>query len=110
MKSSNPNSSVSQAATATKQVPAFAKPPRASLLATLDPHRDRLMRRPEVQRTTGLSRSSLYRLIAEGRFPASIRLSEKSVAWLASEVDAWIAERVAASRSQDTALPPAIQA
>jgi prophage regulatory protein len=76
---------------------------RPSLPGSLDPHRDRLMRRPEVERATGLSRSSLYRLIAEGKFPSSIRLSEKSVAWLASEVDGWIAERVAASRNRTRA-------
>ena len=76
------------------------------MLVTLDPHRDRFMRRPEVQRTTGLSRASLYRLIAEGRFPASIHLSEKSVAWLASEVDGWIAERVVASRNKNAVSLP----
>ena len=109
MKSSNPIPSVPHASTPTKSVPTLAKRSRANFLATLDPYHDRLMRRPEVQRTTGLSRSSLYRLIAEGRFPPSIRLSEKSVAWLASEVDGWIAERVTASRTKGVGLPPAVQ-
>lgn len=58
----------------------------------------RLMRRPEVQRVTSLSRSSLYRLIAGGAFPAPVRLSTVSVAWLASEVDAWITDRIANHR------------
>lgn len=59
---------------------------------------DRLMRRVEVQQATGLSRTSLYRLIAAQDFPAQVHLSTNSVAWLHSEVDAWIADRVAASR------------
>ncbi|MFC5487703.1 helix-turn-helix transcriptional regulator [Dokdonella soli] len=58
------------------------------------------MRRPEVQRATGLSRSSLYRLIAEKDFPPAIRLSMNTVAWLESEVNAWIGARIAASRTQ----------
>lgn len=61
--------------------------------------RDRLMRRSEVQKDTGLSRTVLYRLIAAKDFPSQVRLSANTVAWLGSEVDAWIAERVAASRA-----------
>jgi prophage regulatory protein len=59
---------------------------------------DRLIRRVEVQQVTGLSRTSLYRLIAAQDFPTQVHLSTNSVAWLRSEVDAWIADRVAASR------------
>lgn len=62
------------------------------------PSGQRFMRRPEVQRLTSLSRSSLYRLIAAGEFPAPIRLSAVSVAWLATEVSLWISERVAHHR------------
>jgi prophage regulatory protein len=42
---------------------------------------------------TGLSRSTLYTYIAAGAFPAQRRLGPRRVAWLASEVDAWIASR-----------------
>lgn len=59
---------------------------------------ERFIRRREVQRLTGLSRSSLYRLIAEKDFPPAIQLSTNTVAWLESEVNAWILDRVAASR------------
>lgn len=67
----------------------------------LDPNCDRIMRRPEVQLTTGLSRAVLYRLIGRG-FPPPIRLSANTVGWLRSEVEAWIASRVAASRESRT--------
>lgn len=62
------------------------------------PGSERFIRRREVQRLTGLSRSSLYRLIAEKDFPPAIRLSSNTVAWLESEVSTWIRERVEASR------------
>ena len=84
--------------------PAVDEPPRftspvdvkgRAWRAELEPKFDRFMRRPEVQRTTGLSRSSLYRLIAKGEFPSSIRICTNSVAWLASEVAEWGAQRVA---------------
>ena len=50
----------------------------------------RLMRLPEVVRATGLSRSTLYRKVKEGQFPAPVSLGPRSVAWRESEVLAWI--------------------
>ncbi len=58
----------------------------------------RVLRRRQVEARTGLPRSSLYVLIAEGRFPAPIHLTTKTVGWLEHEIDAWIAERAKASR------------
>ena len=55
-----------------------------------------LMRRPAVEAKTGLSRSALYAMMAEGRFPRPVRISAKAVAWRASEVAAWMASREAA--------------
>lgn len=57
--------------------------------------RDRFMRLPEVISTCGLSRSSLYDLIARERFPSQISLGGKNVAWLASEIDDWMQSRIA---------------
>ena len=57
-----------------------------------------LLRLPEVMRLTGLSRATLYALAKQKRFPRPIKLSERSSAWVESEVSAWIAERIAASR------------
>lgn len=58
----------------------------------------RTIRLPEVERVTGLGRSSIYRLEALGRFPRHIKISDRASAWLASEVERWIEARVAASR------------
>ncbi len=52
--------------------------------------RERLIRLPEVLMLTGLSRSTLYRKVKEGRFPAPVSLGPRSVAWRESEVLTWI--------------------
>jgi len=59
----------------------------------------RIIRRVEVQRLTGLSRSSLYAAIKVGEFPAQINLGLKAVGWVESEVLDWIRGRIAASRA-----------
>jgi prophage regulatory protein len=63
-----------------------------------DQNRERFLRRPEVQHLTGLSRSSLYRLIAIQEFPRPINVSKNAVAWLLSSIDDWMAARVAAAQ------------
>jgi len=61
----------------------------------------RLLRRAAVERKTGLSRSSIYRLMSApgGDFPSPVHLSTNVVAWIESEIDEWISRRVSASRS-----------
>jgi prophage regulatory protein len=54
-----------------------------------------LMRRPEVQDDTGLSRSNIYAQMAAGTFPEPVKISAKAVAWKASEIARWIEEREA---------------
>ena len=62
--------------------------------------RHTILRLPEVKARTGLSRSTIYLRIAEGKFPPPINLGERSVGWVESEIDAWIATRIEASRAQ----------
>jgi prophage regulatory protein len=57
-----------------------------------------ILRRPQVQQRTGLSRSTLYQYIKEGVFPRSISLGPRSVGWLESDVSDWIAQRIRISR------------
>jgi prophage regulatory protein len=59
----------------------------------------RLIRLRTVREKTGLSKSSLYALAQQGRFPAPVKLGERSSGWVESEVDAWIARRLAARES-----------
>jgi prophage regulatory protein len=56
----------------------------------------RILRRPEVELRTGLSRSAIYALMSKRQFPAAIPLTAKAVGWLESSIDAWIAQRAAA--------------
>jgi prophage regulatory protein len=56
----------------------------------------RILRRRDVERRTGLSRSAIYQAMAERRFPKSIPLGPHSVGWIEDEVDGWINERIAA--------------
>ncbi len=53
----------------------------------------RLLRRPAVETTTGLSRSTIYQHMQAGTFPKPIRLGAKAVGWLESEIIAWIKAR-----------------
>jgi len=55
-----------------------------------------LLRKKAVQERVGLSRSEIYRLMKLGRFPQSIPLGERVVAWDADEIEAFIRERIAA--------------
>jgi prophage regulatory protein len=49
-----------------------------------------ILKRREVEAMTTLSRSTIYRLMKNKAFPASIRLSANSVGWLESDVEQWI--------------------
>jgi len=72
-----------------------ASPTGVHLMPVSSPSQERFIRLPEVIHQCGLSRSTLYDLIARNAFPAQVSLGGKNVAWLQSEVSAWMAERVA---------------
>jgi prophage regulatory protein len=55
-----------------------------------------LLRRPDVERRTGYSRSSIYAMMEAGDFPRPVKLGPRAVAWVESEVDAWISARIEA--------------
>jgi len=61
-----------------------------------------ILRRPTVQNRTGISRSSLYGLMKLGLFPPSIKISARSVGWLESDIDDFIASKIAASLNHTT--------
>jgi len=68
---------------------------------TTDPQTaTRFIRIATVTNLTGIPRSSVYALMKRNLFPAQISLGGgKSVAWLESDVMAWMAERIAASKA-----------
>ena len=54
----------------------------------------RALRVDSVIKRTGLSKTHLYRLIARGQFPRSVKLSERVSAWDAELVERWLAEKL----------------
>ena len=59
----------------------------------------RFVRLPEVMARTGLSRSTIYVMVAAGRFPKPVPLGARAVGWIESELDEWVRERIAKRRS-----------
>ena len=56
---------------------------------------DRIVRLKTVLARTGLSRSTIYRKIAEGTFPAQLKISTNGSGWHESDINRWIADPVA---------------
>lgn len=54
---------------------------------------EKLLRRPEVEARTGLSRSTIYDWIKRGEFPQPVKLGTRLVAWRESDVTAWLESR-----------------
>ncbi|AZO16568.1 AlpA family phage regulatory protein [Mesorhizobium sp. M2A.F.Ca.ET.043.05.1.1] len=51
---------------------------------------DRIIRLTTVLSRTGLSRSTLYRKIAEGTFPAQLKISVNGAGWRESDINRWV--------------------
>lgn len=54
-----------------------------------------LLRLPEVQRRTGLSKTSIYLGIASNNFPAPIKLGKRAIAWPEEVISEWILSKIA---------------
>ncbi len=59
-------------------------------------NRPRLMSPKEAAEATTMSRVLLSLMAKEGRFPSPVPIGLKRVAYVRSEVEAWIDERIAA--------------
>lgn len=53
-----------------------------------------LIRIKDVTKRTGLARSCIYERVAAGDFPAPVKIGPRAVAWVETEVDQWINERI----------------
>lgn len=76
---------------------AFSSPssaPAAPLMPVSDAVQERFLRLPEVMHLCGLSRSTIYDLISRNAFPQQVSLGGKNVAWLHSEITAWMIARI----------------
>lgn len=54
-----------------------------------------LLRIPKVTAATGLTRSTIYEKVSEGTFPAPVKITARASAWVESEVQEWIENRIA---------------
>ena len=69
----------------------------------------KMLRRREVQARICLSKSALYRLISEGRFPRPVALGIRARGWPEDEVDSWLdARRAERDARAGEPLPPTV--
>lgn len=58
----------------------------------------KMLRRKEVEKRTGLKRSTIYENMANGTFPNPIKIGARVVCWLEHEIEAWLQEQIRKSR------------
>lgn len=57
------------------------------------PAHDRIIRAAEVEKMTGLSRTTIWRMEKYKSFPARVSLGRNSVGWRLSEIQKWVESR-----------------
>ena len=50
---------------------------------------------PTVMDLTGYRRTSIFDKVAEGTFPAPVKLGPRAVAWVSEEIESWMDARIA---------------
>jgi len=48
-----------------------------------------LIRLSDLSESLGVSRSTIYRWISEGEFPAPVRIGERAVRWRSEDIEQW---------------------
>ncbi len=66
---------------------------------------ERILRMRTVLQRTGLSRSTLYRKMKDGTFPAQVAISMHGRGWYESAVNRWIADPANYTESAGTTVP-----
>jgi prophage regulatory protein len=61
---------------------------------------DKLIPRRKVEEKTGLSRATVWRLIAAGQFPKPVPFSANKALWIEREIDGYIAALIASRDSE----------
>ena len=54
---------------------------------------DKILRRRDVEAVTGLGRSTIYQMMADGLFPKPVRLTSKAVGWHEADIAEWLESR-----------------
>jgi len=58
----------------------------------------KILRRSQVELTTGLSRSTIYRYMSHGTFPKPIPLGPRAVGWIESDIADWLTKKIEQGR------------
>jgi prophage regulatory protein len=58
-----------------------------------------ILRLPRVKAKTGLSRSTIYDKVQKKQFPAPVKLGDRAVGWVESEIDGWLDQCIEARPS-----------
>nr|WP_315203996.1 AlpA family phage regulatory protein [uncultured Albidiferax sp.] len=58
------------------------------------PPRDRFLRLTDVETTTGCKKSTIYKLMKEGKFPKCINITRRMAAWSEAAVLQWVQDRI----------------
>ena len=66
---------------------------------TNNPKKEKLIRMHEVLNRTGFFRAWIYRLIKQNRFPKPIKIGERAIGFIESELDIWIENLINSSRN-----------
>jgi len=66
--------------------------------------KENLIRLPEVIKRTGFSKTTIYELINEKRFPSQIKIGARAVAFIESEIDEWVVNLINSSRNKLAAI------
>lgn len=51
------------------------------------------LRLPQVMNLVGLGRSSIFKAVKEGTFPAPVNIAKRAIAWRYSDIKKWVDER-----------------
>ena len=65
-----------------------------------------LIKRPEVERITSLSRSAIYAAMEAGDFPRPVRIGRRAVAWRVADIENWLVSRPRAIPGGDQPSEP----
>jgi len=83
----------SQRRAAQDHISQSAPPPAPAIEAKRETIRraaNAIMRRDEVQRETGLSRSTIYQRVKNGTFPAPLKIGPGSIGWRVADIEAFL--------------------
>lgn len=71
-------------------------------------HPSKVLRMPALKESLGLrSSTTVYKLVNEGDFPKPVKLTNRAIGWIASEVDEWLASRERVTTPTEASREPA---